>query len=76
MDYIPPRKDNVPHVKVPADGKYLSATSPVPPSASVEGDILGKVVALNFLDHDITDKKKFPELAMEKYLCAKSVSGT
>jgi hypothetical protein len=43
-DYIPPRKDNTPQVKVPADGKYPLVTPPIPPSVSVEGDMLGKVV--------------------------------
>jgi hypothetical protein len=38
--------------------------------------MLGKVVDLNFMDYDITDAQNFPELAREKYLCTKRVSGT
>jgi hypothetical protein len=49
--------------------------SPIPPSVSVEGDMLGKVFSLKFVDHDITDEQKFLELAREKYLCTKSVPG-
>jgi hypothetical protein len=75
-DYIPPRKDNAHQVKEPTDGKYPLATPTVPPSVSVEGDMLGKVVSLKFVDHDITDEQKFLEIAREKYLCAKSVPGT
>jgi hypothetical protein len=67
-DYIPPRKDNVPQVKVPTDGKYPLETSPVPPGVSIEGDMLGKVVSLKFVDHDITDEQKFPELGQGKVL--------
>lgn len=37
--------------------------------------MLGKIAALKFVDHNITDEQKFPELAKEKYLCAKSVPG-
>jgi hypothetical protein len=43
-------------------------TSLVPSFVSIEGDILGKVVTLKFMDHDITDEYKFPELAKENYL--------
>jgi hypothetical protein len=74
-DYIPPRKYNAPHIKVPADGKYLLATSPIPLGVSI-GGMLDKLVTLNFLDHDITDEQKFPEMAREKYLCTKSVPDT
>jgi hypothetical protein len=38
--------------------------------------MLSKVSGLKFMDHDITEEKKFLELAREKYLCAKSVLGT
>jgi hypothetical protein len=76
MDYILPKKDNAPHVKVPIDGKYLMATSPIPPSVSVEGDMLNKVSTLKFVDHDITNAHNFPEMAREKYLCTKSVPST
>jgi hypothetical protein len=38
--------------------------------------MLDKVSSLKFVDHDITDKKKFPEMDREKYLCAKSVPST
>jgi hypothetical protein len=51
------------------------ATPTVPPNASVEGDMLGKIVALKFVDRDITDEKKFPEMEWDKYLCTKSVLG-
>jgi hypothetical protein len=68
--------DNAPPIKVPANGKYPLETSPVPPGVSIEGDMLDKVVSLKFMDHDITDEQKFPELAREKYLCTKSIPGT
>jgi hypothetical protein len=48
----------------------------IPPGVIIEGDLMGKVVALKFSDHDITDAQKFPELAWDKYLRTKSVPGT
>jgi hypothetical protein len=35
--------------------------------------MLGKVVALKFVDHDITYEQKFPEMDREKCLCTKRV---
>jgi hypothetical protein len=66
----------MPHVKVLVDGKYPFKTTLVPPSVSNERDILNKVVSLKFVDHNITDKKTFPEMSREKYLCTKSIEGT
>jgi hypothetical protein len=41
----------------------------IPPGVIVEGDMLGKVASLKFVDHAITDVQKFPEMAQDKYLC-------
>jgi hypothetical protein len=74
-DYIPPRKDTAPQVRLPKDAKYPLVMPEIPPGVIIEGDLMGKVVALKFLDHDITDAQKFLELAWDKYLCTKSVPG-
>jgi hypothetical protein len=66
----------VPHVKFLVEGKYPLETSPIPLGVSVEGAILGKISTLKFVDHDITDEKRFLEMARGMYLCAKSVPGT
>jgi hypothetical protein len=50
-------------------------TPEITPSVIIEGDLIGKVIALNFSDHDITDARKFPEIAWYKYLCTKNVPG-
>jgi hypothetical protein len=65
----------VPQVKVTKDGKYPLSTPTVPPGVSIEGDMLGNVATLKFVDHDIIDEMKFPDLARENYLCAKRVPG-
>jgi hypothetical protein len=54
----------------------MSYTEPDPPNVSLEGDILNKVASFKFVLHNITNEKKFPELAWEKYFCGKSVMGT
>jgi hypothetical protein len=75
-EYKPLRKDNVPQVKIPTDGKYPLVTPPIPPSVSIEGDMLGNISSLKIVDHDIMDEKKFPQLSREIYLFAKSVLET
>jgi hypothetical protein len=38
--------------------------------------MLGKIVGLKFIDHDIIDAQKFPELARENYLRTRIIPGT
>jgi hypothetical protein len=40
----------------------------IPPSVIFEGDMIGVVLNLKFLYHDMSDEKKFSELAPRKYL--------
>jgi hypothetical protein len=40
----------------------------IPPRVIVEGDMLGAVSSLRFVDHEFSDEKKFPDLASRKYL--------
>jgi hypothetical protein len=61
---------------VPADGKYPLDTLEILVGLIVEGDMLGKIVAQNFANHDIKDEPKFLELVQEKYLCNKIILGT
>jgi hypothetical protein len=48
--------DNVPPIMYQPMGN-THWTSPVPPGVSIEGEMLGKVVFLKFMDHDITNEK-------------------
>jgi hypothetical protein len=75
-DYIPPRKDTVPQFRVPTDGKYPSFMLDIPPGVIIEGDMLGNIVALKFVDHEIMDEQKFLEMERENCLCAKRIPGT
>jgi hypothetical protein len=40
----------------------------IPEGVIVEGDMLGLIPTLKYVDHDITDEKKFPELVPNKFL--------
>jgi hypothetical protein len=75
-DYLPPRKDDTPPINVPVNAKYPLSIAPVPVGVSSDEDMLGKISNLKFMDHDITDTQKFPELARDQYLCTKTIPGT
>jgi hypothetical protein len=45
-----------------------------PLGMSREGDILGNIVILKFVNHEITNGRPFSELAREKYIGLKRVS--
>jgi hypothetical protein len=62
-DYLPPWRDDTPPVNVPVNAKYPLPIAPVPNEVSSDEDMLGKVANLKFMDHDIIDSQKFPELA-------------
>jgi hypothetical protein len=47
----------------------------IPPDVIIEGDMMGKVVALKCLDHDTTYPQTFLELGWYKYLHTKSIPG-
>jgi hypothetical protein len=49
--------------------------APVLDGVSSDEDMLGEDFSLKFMDHDITDAHKFPELAREKYLHTRSIPG-
>jgi hypothetical protein len=40
----------------------------IPPKVTIKGDMLGAIGNLRYSDHDLTDLKKFPELAPHNYL--------
>jgi len=66
--YFPPRNPTTKQVRPQKEPKYNLVTPVIPPGVIVEGDMLGLVGSLIFLDHDLADIKKFPELAPDNYL--------
>jgi hypothetical protein len=75
-DYLPLRIDESPPINVPVNAKYPFLIAPVLTDVSREEYMLRKITNLNFMDHDIIDTQKFPELARDQYLCTKTVPGT
>jgi hypothetical protein len=72
MDYIIPRKDDVELMMLNKDSKYSLVTLDILNGVIIDEDMLGKVTQLIYIyiyiDHDIIDTRKFPELAPGKYL--------
>jgi hypothetical protein len=75
-DCVPLRKDNAPHVILLKDAKYPLVMPEIPQSVIIEGDLMGKVDALNFSNHNIKNAQKVPKLAREKYLLTKILPRT
>jgi hypothetical protein len=75
-DYLPPRKYDTPPIYVLVNSKYPLPIAPIPTDVSSDEDMLGKVANLKFMDHDINDSNKLPELAKDQYLCTETIPGT
>jgi hypothetical protein len=68
--------DDAPLITVPSNAKYSLPITPVSKGVRKDGDMIGKVNNLKFMDHDITDTKNFPELARDQYLCTETGPAT
>jgi hypothetical protein len=55
-------------VTLKKDAKYPLVMPDIPDGVIIDEDMLGKVSQLKYVDHDITDTTKFPELAPSEYL--------
>jgi hypothetical protein len=67
-DYIPPRKDEGPPLTLQNTPDYTLVMPDIPEEVMIDEDMLGKVPQLKYVEHDITDVAKFPELAPHEYL--------
>ena len=68
QDYIPPRKDDDPLVKLQKTPYYELVMLDIPKGFIVDEDMLGRVLQLKYAYHDITDMEKFPKLSPHHYL--------
>jgi len=66
-DYVPLKKPTTKQVKLPKELKYELLELEIPPGVIVEEDMLDAIGNLKYVDHDLTDIKKFLELAPNKY---------
>jgi hypothetical protein len=67
-EYVPPRKLIANQFRLQKEAKYDMVTLVIPPGVIVEGDMLGSIGNLSYSNHDLTDLKKFRELAPHNYL--------
>jgi hypothetical protein len=67
-DYILSRKHDAPPVTLQETPYYMLVTPNILEEVIIDEDILGKVPQLKYVDHEITNVAKFPELAPHKYL--------
>jgi hypothetical protein len=66
--YIPPKKYKTNPINLSKYSKCKLVEMEIPPGVIVEEDMLGLIPSLKYEDHDITDEKKFLELAPRNYL--------
>jgi hypothetical protein len=73
IDYLSLWIDNATPANVPTNRKYPFLIALVLDGVSSDDDMLRNIFSLNFMEHDITNAQKFPELARKKYLHTRSV---
>jgi hypothetical protein len=66
--YIPPRKLTTKLVRLQKEAKYELVEPEIPPGVIIEEDMLGIMENLKYANHDLSNEKKFLELALKKYL--------
>jgi hypothetical protein len=71
-DYFPLRKDDTPPITIHVNAKYPLPIEPFSKGITQYKDMLSKLANLKFMDQDITDTHKFPELDKDQYLCTKT----
>jgi len=57
--YIPPRKTNTKLAKDTKDAKYGTFTPLFPEDMLFEGEILGNILQLRFIDNNFNDRTKY-----------------
>jgi hypothetical protein len=67
-NYIPPRKDDAPLVMSQRYQDYRMVTPYILEAVIINEYMLGKVLHLKYVDHDIIDVENFPELMPHEYL--------
>jgi hypothetical protein len=67
--YVPPRKSTIKQVRIQKETKYDMVTPMIPPSVTIEGELLHAIQKLRYSNHNLADLEKFPELAPQNYLC-------
>ena len=68
IDYIMPRVDGAPKVKIPKSGKFPVPIPQIDSRVKEDGDLLGYVAVVKFVDYNLGDSKTYPQLRSDQYL--------
>ena len=67
-EYIVPRVDDAPEVTIPKGAKFLIPLPAIDPRIKKDGDLLGYVPILKFIDYNLGDGKTYPQFRPDQYL--------
>ena len=67
-NYIVPRLEDAPEVTIPKGAKFLVPLPAIDPCVKKDGDLLGYVPVLKFIDYNLGDSKTYPQFQPDQYL--------
>ena len=67
-DYIIPRVDGAPEIKIPKSGKFPVSIPQIDSRVKEDGDILGYAAVVKFVDYSLGDSKTYPQFRPDQYL--------
>lgn len=68
LPYVPLRWEGAPKVQVPKKKKYNIKLPKIPMNVSVDGNMLGLIPELRYLEHDFSDYEKLPNFTSQYYM--------
>ena len=66
--YIVPRVEDPPEVTIPKGAKFPISLPPIDPRVKEDGELLGYVPILKFIDYNLGDSKTYPQFWPDQYL--------
>ena len=67
-DYIMPRVEGAPEVKIPKGAKFTVPIPPIDSQVKENGDLLGYAAVDKFIDYNLGDAKTYPQFRSDRYL--------
>ena len=66
--YIVPRVKDAPEVTIPNGAEFLILLPAIDPRVKKDGELLGYVLVLKFIDYNLGDSKTYPQFRPDQYL--------
>ena len=73
--YIVPQVEDAPEVTIPKGAKFLVPLPAMDPHVKKDGDMLGYVPILKFIDYNLGDSKTYPQFRLDQYLRFRGTRG-